>query len=59
MTTPSPCRDCAVDTTPHDAQGRPVAGAWQYYVVTDDVWLAAGMPPDSERSPGGDLLCID
>ena len=29
MTTPSPCRDCAVDTTPHDAQGRPVAGAWQ------------------------------
>ena len=58
MTTPSPCRDCAVDTTPHDAQGRPVAGAWQYYVATDDVWLAAGMPPDSERSPGGDFLCI-
>ncbi len=50
MTTPSPCRDCAIDTTPHN-------GAWQYYVVTDDVWLAAGMPHASERSPGGDFLC--
>ena len=35
------------------------SGAWQYYTVTDDVWLAAGMPPASERSPGGDFLCYN
>ena len=39
----------------HDAID--ATGAWQYHVVTDDVWLAAGMPHASERSPGGDFLC--
>lgn len=49
-----PCDDCGVDTTPE-----PPAG-WEYYMVHDPVWAAAGMPvpDDPEGFVGEGILCI-
>lgn len=39
------CRDCGTDCTPgadHDPP-KAIPGTWQWYIVHDDVWAAAGM----------------
>jgi len=41
---PSPCEDCGIDTQP------PLA-PHEYYMVHDEVWSQAGMPPEG-------FLCI-
>jgi hypothetical protein len=48
------CNDCRVDTTPH-------IGKWEFYMVTDDVWKAAGMPASTLVAGSefdGNFLCI-
>jgi hypothetical protein len=53
------CIDCGMDTTPN--RRRRGAGTWEWYMVHDSVWLAAGMPKREPmmgyKSPGG-FLCI-
>lgn len=52
-----PCGDCGLPTTPED-------GLWEYYMVTNETWLLAGMdtahvPDDADRSAAGHhYLCI-
>jgi hypothetical protein len=41
----SPCTDCGVATTPRDG------GRWEYFMVHDSIWRAAGMKPRGD-------LCI-
>lgn len=44
------CFDCGVNTVP---ERRPQ----EYYIVHDEIWLAAAMTKQSQR-PSGDFLCI-
>ena len=56
------CTDCSVDTTPCTGKrGCRHAGRWEHYMVTAEVWAAAGMPAPTVRCYGesdGDFLCI-
>jgi hypothetical protein len=62
----APCHDCGIDTAPCSGKGRGSrilkrdVGKWEWYMVKDDVWAAAGMPPDDETVPVGEsgYLCI-
>ena len=46
-----PCLDCGVATTPHAGRReRPTSGTWEWYIVHDHVWQAAGA--------GNGYLCI-
>jgi hypothetical protein len=39
------CKDCGADTTPCTGKrGRRHKGRWEHYMVTGDVWKAAGIP---------------
>ena len=38
---PTSCDDCTIDVTPYDEDGRPTEGAWEWYMVRDDIWQAA------------------
>jgi hypothetical protein len=53
------CNDCGMDTTPR-AEARRLRVGWEWYMVHDDVWAAAGMPKnDPENEPGDSgYLCI-
>lgn len=59
----SKCHDCGTDTTPCTAKrGCRHKGRWEYFMVRDKVWAAAGMPPSQIRSYGetdGDFLCVE
>lgn len=33
-----------MDTAPLAEDGRAAVGTWEWYMVTDEVWAAAGMP---------------
>jgi hypothetical protein len=49
------CGDCGVDTTPQP----PREGTWEWYVVWDGVWQAAGMPVNDEAEFSGEgVLCV-
>jgi hypothetical protein len=37
------CDDCGKDTTPCDHRGDPIFKRFDYYIVRDEVWAAAGM----------------
>lgn len=51
----SPCASCGVDTTPMP----PEPGTWHWYMVTDDVWEAAGMPRGpGDSHDGRGFLCL-
>jgi hypothetical protein len=56
------CRDCGTDTAPCTGKrGCRHAGRWEYYMVTAEVWSAAGMPAPTIRGFGesdGDFLCV-
>jgi hypothetical protein len=56
------CKDCGTDTTPCTGQRScRHKGRWEHYMVTGDVWGAAGMPASAVRAHGqsdGDFLCI-
>jgi hypothetical protein len=56
------CHDCGGDTTPCTGKrGCRHKGRFEFYMVRDAVWLAAGMPPSQVRPYGetdGDFLCI-
>jgi hypothetical protein len=52
------CRDCGMNTTP--MRGDPT-GRWEYYMVTEAVWAAAGMRPATIKrynETDGDFLCV-
>lgn len=51
---PTACGDCGADVTPYDEEGRLVAGASQWYMVTDSVWHAASSAGDEPQ-----YLCLD
>lgn len=57
-----PCKDCGTATTPCTGKrGWRHAGRWEHYMVTAEVWAAAGMPPPKIRmqyESDGDFLCI-
>jgi len=59
---PSLCRDCGTDCTPcTGARGCRHAGKWEHYMVTAEVWSAAGMPAPTVRGyneSDGDFLCV-
>jgi hypothetical protein len=45
------CADCGVDTTPCTGKrGCRHVGRWEYYMLRDDVWRAAGMEPRADTS---------
>ena len=49
-----------MDTTPCTEAGRARVGGWEWYMVHDDVWVAAGMKrmdPDDDAGQSG-FLCI-
>lgn len=55
----SPCFDCGKNTTP------PRSFTWEWYMVENSVWEAAGMPADTSAAPpaGADhkhgfFLCV-
>jgi hypothetical protein len=54
------CKDCGMDTEPWP----PHRGTQEHYMVKDEVWQAAGMPPgksggdDGLATVGGGILCI-
>lgn len=50
---PTTCDDCAIDVTPYDEDGRPTEGAWEWYMVRDEIWVAA-----SRDGPTPRILCI-
>lgn len=50
---PTSCDDCAIDVTPYDEDGRPTEGAWEWYMVRNDVWEAASRDDEPAR-----ILCI-
>ena len=50
---PSGCDECGTDVTPYDFYGQPVEGAWEWYIVADEVWRAAATPEGPAR-----WLCI-
>lgn len=56
------CVDCSVDTTPCTGKRRcRHAGKWEHYMVTAEVWRAAGMPAPTVRGydeSDGDFLCV-
>ena len=56
------CIDCGVDTTPCTRKrGCRHKGRWEHFMVHEDVWAAAGMPPMTVRPYGetdNDFLCI-
>jgi hypothetical protein len=56
------CKDCGADTTPCTGKrGCRHIGRWEHYMVTGDVWKAAGMrAPTVKRynETDGDFLCI-
>jgi hypothetical protein len=39
----SPCADCGMETTPGLENREPPIGQWEYYMVRNAVWKAAGM----------------
>jgi hypothetical protein len=47
---PAICDECGLDTTP-GRRGEIEDGTWDWYVVHDHVWAAAGMPVDPDREP--------
>jgi len=55
----APCNDCGIETEPWP----PHRGTQEHYIVKDEVWAAAGMPP-GRRDPkdfsilGGGTLCV-
>lgn len=58
-----PCEDCGRDVAPareHEDGKLVIAdGTWEWYMVEDEVWVAAGMPMDPEvRHSGEGHLCI-
>lgn len=46
---PSPCDDCGTDVAPLGDDGRPIAGAWEWFMVHDDIWQAACERGDDAR----------
>lgn len=43
------CQDCKKDTEPMKS-GRPIFKRWDSYMVRDEIWLEAGMPPSFDLS---------
>jgi hypothetical protein len=39
---PTRCDDCGGDVAPYDELGHPDEESWEWYMVTDEVWEAAG-----------------
>jgi hypothetical protein len=62
QTDASLCRDCGADTTPCTGKrGCRHAGRWEQFMVTAEVWAAAGMPARVARAfneSDGDFLCV-
>jgi hypothetical protein len=54
MPFPYSCADCGVDTAPDDDRRYRGARHSEYYMVSDSVWQAAGMPAED----GWHFLCI-
>jgi hypothetical protein len=56
------CRDCGTDCTPcTGAHGCRHTGRWEHYMVTAEMWSAAGMPVPTIREyneSDGDFLCV-
>jgi hypothetical protein len=52
--TPRLCAEpeCRRDVTPYDADGFPVEGEWEWYMVREEVWSASGLGPDDG------VLCV-
>lgn len=53
------CKDCGMDTEPWP----PRRGTQEHFIVKDEVWAAAGMPPgkfdpDDCSIRGGGILCV-
>src|ERR1700723_2772945 len=59
---PSLCRDCETDPAPcTGARGCRHTGRWEHYMVTAEVWTAAGMPAPTVgefNESDGDFLCV-
>lgn len=52
------CKDCGVDTSPCSGRrGCRHAGKWEWYIVRNHVWAAAGMAPEKPDEHSG-ILCI-
>jgi hypothetical protein len=55
------CIDCGMDTAPDDDRRRRGARPWEWYMVHDRVWCAAGMPKCEvikHNASHRDILCI-
>lgn len=50
---PTACDDCTLDVTPFDEDGRPIEGAWEWYLVRDEIWKAASGNREPPR-----ILCV-
>lgn len=53
------CIDCGEDTTPWPGHGRtpPPAGRWEHFMVTDEIWAAAGLTVGKRVGAGG-RVCV-
>ena len=51
---PSSCAGCGLDVTPYDEDGRPSEGAWEWYMVQDEIWRLATRADDVDIR----YLCI-